>query len=340
MSKDMEKKWFVGIDVSKKTLDCAILRLGSKETEAICFQVQNDESGFQDLYSRIRRHKIMTNQLVIAMENTGMYCFEFCCSLEAASIDYCVFNALHVKLSLGLVRGKNDKVDAIRLAGYTRLHREELEFSHLASPTILHLKVLIAERKHYTRALADVKNFDQAPKTRDCTTTSERMREAEKFWKEKIQAVEQEMHELINQDVDFLKSYTLLVSIKGISLVNAVNTIVYTNNFTLFKNARKYACYIGIAPFEYTSGTSVRGKTRVSKAGAKNLKSDLSMAARCAIAYDNEIKGYYQRKRDEGKVFGVVLNAVKFKLVERMFAVVKRGTPFVDIYKYKSQTAC
>ena len=64
------------------------------------------------------------------------------------------------------------------------------------------------------------------------------------------------------------------------------------------------------------------------------------MAARCAIAYDNEIKGYYQRKRDEGKVFGVVLNAVKFKLVERMFAVVKRGTPFVDIYKYKSQTAC
>lgn len=340
MSKDMEKKWFVGIDVSKKTLDCAILRLGSKETEAICFQVQNDESGFQDLYSRIRRHKIMTNQLVIAMENTGMYCFEFCCSLEVASIDYCVFNALHVKLSLGLVRGKNDKVDAIRLAGYTRLHREELEFSHLASPTILHLKVLIAERKHYTRALADVKNFDQAPKTRDCTTTSERMREAEKFWKEKIQAVEQEMHELINQDVDFLKSYTLLVSIKGISLVNAVNTIVYTNNFTLFKNARKYACYIGIAPFEYTSGTSVRGKTRVSKAGAKNLKSDLSMAARCAIAYDNEIKGYYQRKRDEGKVFGVVLNAVKFKLVERMFAVVKRGTPFVDIYKYKSQTAC
>ena len=340
MSKDMEKKWFVGIDVSKKTLDCAILRLGSKETEAICFQVQNDESGFQDLYSRIRRHKIMTNQLVIAMENTGMYCFEFCCSLEVASIDYCVFNALHVKLSLGLVRGKNDKVDAIRLAGYARLHREELEFSHLASPTILHLKVLIAERKHYTRALADVKNFDQAPKTRDCTTTSERMREAEKFWKEKIQAVEQEMHELINQDVDFLKSYTLLVSIKGISLVNAVNTIVYTNNFTLFKNARKYACYIGIAPFEYTSGTSVRGKTRVSKAGAKNLKSDLSMAARCAIAYDNEIKGYYQRKRDEGKVFGVVLNAVKFKLVERMFAVVKRGTPFVDIYKYKSQTAC
>lgn len=198
----------------------------------------------------------------------------------------------------------------------------------------------MAERKHYTAALTAIKNFQQAPKTKDCTSTNERILEYRKFLEEKIRAVEQEMHDLTRQDTDFLKSYTLLVSIKGISLVNAVNTIVYTNNFTLFKNARKYACYIGIAPFEYTSGTSVRGKARVSKAGAKNLKSDLSMAARCAITYDNEIEEYYQRKRDEGKVFGVVLNAVKFKLVERMFAVVRRGTPFVDIYKYKSQTAC
>lgn len=340
MSKDMEKKWFVGIDVSKKTLDCAILRLGSKETEAICFQVQNDESGFQDLCTKIRSRRIAMSQLVMAMENTGMYCFELCCFLEAASIDYCVFNALHVKLSFGLVRGKNDKVDAIRLACYTRLHREELEYSHLASPALLHLRGLITERKHYTAALAAIKNFEQAPKTKDCTSTNERIREARKFWEEKIRTVEEEMKVLIEQEPDFQKSYSLLVSIKGISLINAVNTIVYTNNFTLFKNARKYACYIGIAPFEYTSGTSVRGRTRVSKAGAKSLKADLSMAARCAIAYDNEMKEYYQRKRDEGKVFGVVLNAVKFKLVERMFAVMRRGTPFVDIYKYKSQTAC
>lgn len=114
----MEKKWFVGIDVSKKTLDCAILRLGSKETEAVCFQVQNDDSGFQTLCTRIKSRKISKSQLVMVMENTGMYCFELCCFLESSAIDYCVFNALHVKLSFGLVRGKNDKIDAIRLACY------------------------------------------------------------------------------------------------------------------------------------------------------------------------------------------------------------------------------
>ena len=335
----MEKKWFVGIDVSKKTLDCAILRLGSKEKEAVCFQVQNDETGFMDMRSEIRSRKTETSELVVVMENTGMYCFELCCFLEAAGIDYCVLNPLHVKLSFGLVRGKNDKVDALRLAYYARLHREELKFSHLSSRVILHLKELITERKHYTGALAALKNLDQEPKPKECTSTNERIREAKMFWEEKIQAVEKEMQELVYQEPDLLENYNLLVSIKGIALVNAINTIVYTNNFTLFTNARKYACYIGIAPFEHTSGTSVRGRTRVSKAGAKSLKADLSMAARSAVAYDNEMKTYYQRKKDEGKHFGVVLNAVKFKLIERMFAVVKRRTPYVDIYKYKSQTA-
>ena len=82
----MEKKWFVGIDVSKKTLDCAILRLGGKEKEAVCFQVQNDETGFMDIRSGIRSRKIEKNQLVVVMENTGMYCFELCCFLEATGI--------------------------------------------------------------------------------------------------------------------------------------------------------------------------------------------------------------------------------------------------------------
>lgn len=155
----MEKKWFVGIDVSKKTLDCAILRLGGKEKEAVCFQVQNDETGFMDIRSGIRSRKIEKNQLVVVMENTGMYCFELCCFLEATGIDYCVLNPLHVKLSFGLVRGKNDKLDSVRLASYARLHREELKYTHLSSRVIIHLKELIAERKHYTQCVSSTKEL-------------------------------------------------------------------------------------------------------------------------------------------------------------------------------------
>jgi len=81
---------------------------------------------------------------------------------------------------------------------------------------------------------------------------------------------------LLRQTRHFSSNYLLLQSIKGIGPVNAINTLLHTNNFTSFQNARQYACYIGIAPFEHTSGTRIRGKTRVSKYGNKMLKADLT----------------------------------------------------------------
>ena len=152
---------------------------------------------------------------------------------------------------------------------------------------------------------------------------------------EEIASVEEEMLQIINSDPSILRNYELLNSIKGIGTINAMNTIIHTNNFQAFETARQYACYLGIAPFEHSSGTSIKGKTRVYPTGAKLLKADLSQAANSAIVWDKEMKEYYERKRKEGKAYGVVLNAVKFKLVGRMFAVVKRGTPFVELMTYK-----
>ena len=153
---------------------------------------------------------------------------------------------------------------------------------------------------------------------------------------EQIQSVEDEMRRIISSDSAIGLNYQLLNSIKGIGDINAINIIVHTNNFKGFETARQYACYLGIAPFGYSSGTSVRGKTRVCATGAKLLKADISQAARSAVVWDKELKEYYERKTKEGKEHGVVLNAVKFKLVCRMFAVVRRGTPFVDLITYKN----
>ncbi len=125
------------------------------------------------------------------------------------------------------------------------------------------------------------------------------------------------------------KNYVLIRSVFGIGLINAVLFIIYSNNFQSFPNARKYACYSGIAPFENRSGTSIRGKTRVSHLANKRLKSNLSNGARSAVQNDPELRLYYDRKAKEGKEHGVIMNAVKFKLITRVFAVVNRGTPFV-----------
>jgi transposase len=122
-----------------------------------------------------------------------------------------------------------------------------------------------------------------------------------------------------------------LLSITGIGIVNAVMLIICSNNFQGITNARSFACYCGVAPFEYSSGTSVRGKTRVSNLANKKMKANLTNAARSAVVHNNELRIYYKRKREEGKAHGTVMNAVKFKIISRAFAVIKRQTPFVKI---------
>ena len=148
-------------------------------------------------------------------------------------------------------------------------------------------------------------------------------------FKEQIGEIENEIETLIEEDASLKKNYNLATSVVGIGLVNAVIFLVHTNNFQSFTSGRKYACYGGIAPFEHTSGTSIKGKTKVSHLANKAIKINLTQAAKSSIQNDTELMKYYKRKEKEGKQHGVIMNAVKFKLIIRVFAVVNRGTPYV-----------
>lgn len=333
----MEKKWFIGIDISKKTLDVVLYSPSKKHSDKETYlNVPNDSEGFKEIFSWLKKKRITSRELVIGMENTGVYGFDLRLYLESKQLDYCVFMPLDLKLSLGLIRGKNDKVDAERIAYYTWLHRDELDYSRLWGSSILRLQELSAERKRFVKQLAEYESLLTEGKDRSKTASYNRAAKAKTFLEEEIKDVEKEMQETIECDPVLLKNYALLLSIKGIGSVNAISTIVHTNNFEGFETARQYACYLGIAPFEHISGTTIKGKPKVSHVGAKLLKADLSQAAKSAVVWDREMKMYYERKIKEGKAYGVVLNAVKFKLVCRMFAVVRRGTPFVDLQTYKN----
>ena len=110
--------------------------------------------------------------------------------------------------------------------------------------------------------------------------------------------------------------------------------LVTTNNFTSFENGRKYACYTGIAPFENSSG-KYQGKTKVSHLANKRVKVLLSNGANSARKWDPELRAYYARKIDEGKEHKLVINSIRCKMVNRVFAVVKRETPYVNTYQQK-----
>ena len=111
--------------------------------------------------------------------------------------------------------------------------------------------------------------------------------------------------------------------------VTATHLIVYTNEFKTMRDGKQLACYCGVAPFEYSSGSSVRGKTKVHYMANKKLKCNLHMASLTAVKLDPDLKAYYERKVAEGKNKMSVLNAVKNKLLARVIAVVNKQQEYV-----------
>ncbi|MDQ6481665.1 transposase, partial [Dyadobacter sp. LHD-138] len=90
--------------------------------------------------------------------------------------------------------------------------------------------------------------------------------------------------------------------------------------------------------FEHSSGSSIRGKTKVSPLANRKMKALLSNCASAAIQHDPELKLYYQRKITEGKAKMSIQNAIKAKLINRVFATVARKSKYVPIMQY-SRTA-
>ena len=112
--------------------------------------------------------------------------------------------------------------------------------------------------------------------------------------------------------------------------------IMWTDNFNKFTDARKFACYSGIAPFEYSSGTSIKKRTKVRQLANKRAKALLDLGAKSAIIHDPEINQFYNRRIKEGKNTRSTRNIIRNKLVYRMFAVIKRQEPYVKNHVYKA----
>ena len=325
----MQKDFYIGVDISKKTIDVAIYKKEKSNKVSVCEKFPNSSDGFKEMKRWLCKCGVSLKNALFCMEATGHYTYDLCLFLEQQEVSYSVQSPLHLKRSFGLTHGKNDKADAYRIASYAYLHREDIKLSQLATNSIRKLKALMAERKSLVVEIARCKaQLKEVGSHSSSPGTTKRTKELLEFLETQVQDIEKDMAQTIDSDTELKNNYQLLLTISGIGIVNAVNTIVATHNFKMFDNARQYASYIGVAPFEHISGTSVRGKTHV-EPGAKMLKADLTGAVRTCINHDKEIQKYYERKIEKGKSYGVVANAIKFKLLLRMFAVIKRGTPFV-----------
>lgn len=324
---------YIGIDVSKLTIDVSII---THQGEHDYMQFENTLKDFIHMEIWLKKKDYFSfKESLFCMEHTGLYTRELVSFLLQRQANVWMESALHLKRSIGMTRGKNDKVDSYRIARYAMTNNDKAVLLKLSSSTLLKLKDLMANRERLSKNYQSLKIATQELIRVDKSIGKEleKLNDAalKGILKSKMQ-VEKRMLRLINEDPELKVLFGLITSVKCVGDVLATELIVYTNAFTRMTGTRQLACYCGIAPFEHSSGTSVRGRIGTSNFANMKLKSTLHMAAVSALRYNPDIKQYYERKVAEGKHKMAVINAIRNKLIQRIMAVVKRGTPYEENY--------
>lgn len=337
-------KYFIGIDVSKPFFDAALMPVINHQKQAIeSAHFDNTELGLKTFEKWLKKHKVSFDEnTILVIENTGIYhrlLWAFC---NKINLQIHIGNAAHIKWSFGIARGKNDKIDAIRLCKYACKESDELIISKPLNPKLMQLKDLQTSR---TRLLSQKNANETYLKELNGINDKVTQKTLEQVYKTAIEGLEKSIiviekliKELIKSDDTLQKSYDLLLSVPGIGNITAVYLIVCTNNFAGNISGKQLASYAGVAPFGNSSGTSIKKPEKVHKMANKELKKILHMGAMSVIHCNPEMKQYYDRKMSEGKHVLSVINAVKNKLVLRAVAVIKSQAPYVDNFTKSNGT--
>lgn len=317
------EKVFIGVDVSKLTLD---LFVKSNEIEQH-YQIKNEVKAIRKFLKTFKNE----SATVIAMENTGRYNFALYEVLASTKLSVYVINALHLKRSVGLVRGKNDSIDSQRICTFIERNFMDLELWNASSIEIQKLSLLNAERRHRVKIRAGLRNqlkdAEQLKNIADKDVTKLNKQLILTLDKQ-IKSIEDKILELINSSEQLKSQYDRIQSIPGVGKVLATLMIIKTKGFTDIQSARKMACYAGVAPFEYSSGSSIYRKPRVSTMADKELKKVLHLAALSSIRLKNDLAIYFQRKLAEGKNKMSILNAIRNKIIHRIYALIKNESVY------------
>jgi transposase len=335
--KDM-KKIVIGVDVSKEKLDF-FFQQGEKSGKELTLS-NNTPAIKRSLKTTLKELGCQTSEVLVCAEYTGQYTYPLCCACEELGLDLWLENPAQIKHSSGIQRGKNDRLDARRIAAYAHRFQDKARLFSIPEKNVASLKQLISERDLYITDKAkyqgQLRDQERFMSTQDYKRKGKRLKELMECLEKTIATIEQEIQQLIDNDDTLSNQHQLLCSIDGVGERTAVKMIVSTNAFKDFNCARKFSCYAGVAPFQYTSGSSIHSKNRVSQRADKGMKSLLHMAALVVATRkkEGELREYYLRKVDEGKNKMLVLNAVRAKLVARMFAVIKNNRPYEKNYQF------
>lgn len=324
--------FYCGIDVSKDSLDYVICNQLDKSILLVS-KTENSIAGINKMVKYVQKYA-QSKQVWYCFEHTGHYGLLLAHVLQCQQLKYSMVASLDIIKSSGLTRGKSDPIDAQRISLYAATFSHKLKPTELQSEQILKMKTLLSVRDQYVRIRTQFKNAHKSmiitAKVVPLKTELIGYKREIARYDHKVDKLEKEIIELISQNKDLKKSYDKITKVVGVGLITAASILLYTNNFKSFNNPRKFNCYCGIAPFEYSSGSSIKRPSKTSRYRNKDMKKLLFNAANTAIRHDKQIRTYFNRKTKEGKHKMSVINAVACKIIYRIFAVAKRNEPYVN----------
>ena len=311
-----------GIDISKDVFDIYSEPCGH-------LQFTNDPRGFKDLL------KLLPETALVVMEATGYYHYRLAQFLYKSGVSVAVVNPLQVKrfIQMKLAKVKTDKSDAKAIFEYGMVNDVPLynALTDVQSECLQLFRLLDS----YVKKSTAPKNKIHGEKALGIPskTVFKSLERDLKHLKKEIALLEARLLELVKQDQQHQLS--LLQSIPGIGMKTALFLIVVTDGFSKFETASQLCSYVGITPTIRQSGSSVRGRSRISKVGNKKLRNLLFLAAFSAYKHNKACKALFDRIVSKGKSKKLALIAVANKLLKQAFAIAKSGLPYDENFVSK-----
>ncbi len=330
-------KFFVGTDVSKEWLDMSVVSGGKLWHHT---QIDNKAAAIKRWLRQTQKEFGYTlNDTLFSMEFTGLYNHHLLEVLHEQKAMVWLIPGLQISegSTQGLKRGKSDKQDAVRIAVYASKNGEQVRLWRKPREVIQRLQTLLMLReklqktKHqYETTLKEFKRFSEGTVCKMVTETTAAML---KTTRQQLERVEKEMSHLLQGDEKLQELNEYITSVDSVGLITSASVLVTTNEFLDISEAKQYACYAGVAPFKDESG-KVKKKQRVSHKANKKMKKLFHLLAMSAIRMKGEMKAYYERKLAEGKAKMSVLNAIRNKIILRIFSCVKHKKMYEKNYVY------
>lgn len=310
----------LGIDVAKKTFQ-ALLRIDGKQRSK---SFDNNQAGFAALTQWLAKQEV---RLVhVCLESTGSYSDALARYLHAQGHTVSLVNPARIKAyaKSRLVRTKNDKVDAELIARFCEEAHPEAWTP--PPPEQVELQALVRHLESLNNLKQQLRNrLTDGPQVEIVLSS---LRSMIKQIETEMEAVEEQIKEHLDQHLDLKNRADLIDSIKGISLLTAAKLLGEIPQLGNYKRAAEAVAYAGLNPMERQSGTSIKGKPRLSKAGNAQVRKILYFPAISALKHNPVIKKLGERLRQRGLCEMAIIGAAMRKLLHLIFGVVKTGKAF------------